>query len=58
MTEKNIFYLYDVCGLSVDAIAAKYNVPIDVIRSIVSKPTVHPLQYAKRNRHSNWINGN
>jgi transposase len=57
MTEKNIVYLYDVCGLSFDAIAARYNVSIDVIRDIVSKPKPYPLQYAPRQRYSGWING-
>lgn len=57
MTDKNIVYLYDVCGLSVDAIAARYNVPVDVVQAVISKPTPYPLQYAQRNRYSGWING-
>jgi transposase len=57
MTEKNIVYLYDVCGLSFDAIAARYNVSVDVIRDIVSKPKPYPLQYAPRHRYNDWVNG-
>ena len=57
MSEKNIVYLYDVCGLTVDAIAARYNVPVDVITAIVSRPTPYPLQYAPRSRYSGWVNG-
>jgi transposase len=57
MTDKNIVYLYDVCGLSFDAIAARYNVSIDVIRGIVSKPKPYPLQYAPRQRYIDWVNG-
>lgn len=57
MTEKNILYLFDVCGLSVDAIADRYSVPVDVIRSIVSKPSPYPLQYAPRQRYSGWVYG-
>ena len=57
MTDKNIVYLYDVCGLSFEAIAARYSVTVDVIRAIVTKPNPYPLQYATRHRYSGWVNG-
>lgn len=57
MTENNIVYLWDTCGLSFEDIAARYNVPVDVIRDIVSKPKPYPLQYAPRQRYSDWVNG-
>jgi hypothetical protein len=57
MTENNVIYYYQVCGLSFDVIAARYNVPVDVIRDIVSKPKPYPLQYAPRQRYSGWVNG-
>jgi transposase len=57
MTENNIVYLYDVCGLSFDVIALRYNVHVDVIREIVSKPKPYPLAYQPRNRYKGWVNG-
>jgi transposase len=57
MTENNIVYLYDVCGLSFDAIALRYNVHVDVIREIVSKPKPYLLAYVPRNRYNGWVNG-
>lgn len=57
MTDKNIVYLYDVCGLSFEAIAARYRVTVDVIGAIVTKPKPYPLQYAPRQRYSGRVNG-
>lgn len=57
MTDKNVMYLWDTCGLSFQEIADRYKVSIDVIREIVSKPKPYPLQYAPRQRYSGWVNG-
>ena len=52
MTDKNVMYLWDTCGLSFQEIADRYKVSVDVIREIVSKPKPYPLQYAPRQRYS------
>lgn len=57
MSEKNIVYLYDVCGLSCEAIALQSGFTVDRIRAIVSKPVPYPLQYAPRQRYNDWVNG-
>lgn len=58
MTDKNIVYLYDVCGLSLEAIAAQSGLTIERIRAIVSKLIPYPLQYVPRHRYNDWVNGN
>lgn len=57
MTDKNIVYLYDVCGLSLEAIALQSGLTIDQVKAIVSKPVPYPLQYAPRQRYNGWVNG-
>ena len=57
MTDKTIVYLYDVCGLSYEAIALQSGLTVDQIRAIVSKPNPYPLAYNARQRYSGWING-
>lgn len=57
MSDKTIVYLYDVCGLSCEAIALQSGLTVDQIRAIVSKPKPYPLAYNGRNRYSGWVNG-
>lgn len=57
MTDKNIVYLYDVCGLSLEAIALQSGFTVERIRAIVSKPIAYPLDYTSRQRYSGWVNG-
>jgi hypothetical protein len=57
MTDKNIVYLYDVCGLSLEAIALQSGYSLEQVRAIVSKPLSYPLAYTPRHRHNGWING-
>lgn len=57
MTDKNIVYLFDVCGLSLEAIALQSGFTVERIRAIVSKPIPYPLQYAPRQRYNDWVNG-
>lgn len=57
MSEKNIVYLYDVCGLSLEAIALQSGLTLERIRAIVSKPIAYPLDYTSRQRYSGWVNG-
>lgn len=58
MSEKNIVYLYDVCGLSCEEIALQCKLSVDQIKAIISRPKPYPLQYAPRQRYSGWVNGN
>ena len=51
MTDKNIIYLYDVCGLTVDAIALQSGLTIDRVKMIVSKPPKYPLTYTPRHTY-------
>lgn len=51
MTDKNILYLYDVCGLSCEAIALQYDVPVDRVKIIVSAPPKYPLTYTPRHTY-------
>lgn len=48
MTDKNILYLFDVCGLTVDAIALQLGLTVDRVRMIVSAPPKYPLMYTPR----------
>ena len=57
MTDKNIVYLFDVCGLSLEAIALQSGFTVDRIRAIVSKPIPYPLEYVPRNRYNGWVYG-
>lgn len=57
MTDKNIVYLYDVCGLSLEAIALQSKLTLDQVKAIVSKPIPYPLDYTSRQRYSGWVNG-
>lgn len=57
MTDKNIVYLFDVCGLSLEAIALQSGFTIERIRAIVSKPIPYPLQYAPRQRYNDLVHG-
>ena len=57
MTDKNIVYLFDVCGLSLEAIAAQSKLTLDQVKAIVSKPIPYPLDYVPRNRYNGWVNG-
>jgi hypothetical protein len=57
MSEKNVLYYFQVCGLSFEQIADKTKLSVDVIREIVSKPKAYPLAYVPRNRYNNWVNG-
>jgi hypothetical protein len=51
MTDKNILYLYDVCGLTVDAIALQSGLTIDRVKLIVSGPPKYPLTYTPRHTY-------
>jgi hypothetical protein len=57
MTDKNVIYLYDVCGLSLEAISAQSGYSLERVRAIVSKPPVHTLACTPRNRYNEWVNG-
>lgn len=57
MTDKHIVYLFDVCGLSFEAIALQSGLTLEQIRAIVSKPNPYPLAHNSRNRYSQWVNG-
>lgn len=58
MSEKNIVYLWDVCGLSCEAIALQCKLSVNEVKAIIDKPNPCPLQYAPRQRYSGWVNGN
>jgi hypothetical protein len=51
MTEKNILYLHDVCGLTVDAIALQVGLTVDRVKLIVSAPPKYPLTYTPRHAY-------
>ncbi len=51
MTDKNIIYLYDVCGLSFEAIALKCGLSVDRVKLIVSSPPKYPLAYTPRHAY-------
>lgn len=57
MNDKNIVYLYDVCGLSIETIALQSGYSLEQVRAIVSKPPSYPLAYTPRSRYNGWING-
>lgn len=57
MSEKNIVYLYDVCGLSCEEIALQSKLTLDQVKAIVSRPLAYPLAYVPRNRYNGWVNG-
>lgn len=57
MTDKNIVYLYDVCGLSLEAIALQSGYSLERIQAIVSKPMPYQLQYVPRQRYNDWVKG-
>jgi len=57
MSEKNIIYLWDVCGLSFEAIALQCNLSVDQVKAIIQRPNPYPLAYVPRQRYSGWING-
>ena len=57
MTDKNIVYLYDVCGLSLEAIALQSGYSLERVHAIVSKPKPNAPVYAPRMRYSGWVNG-
>lgn len=57
MSEKNIVYLWDTCGLSYDEIALQYRLSVDQVKAIIHKPKPYPLAYAPRNRYNGWVNG-
>ena len=57
MSEKNIVYWYDVCGLSYEEIALKSKLSVDQVKAIIHKPKPNPLAYVPRNRYNGWVNG-
>lgn len=57
MSEKNIVYWYDVCGLSYEEIALQSKLSVDQVKAIIHKPKPYPLAYVPRNRYSGWVNG-
>lgn len=57
MTDKNIVYLWNVCGLSYEAIALQCRLTVDQVKTIIHKPNTYPLAYAPRNRYNDWVNG-
>jgi hypothetical protein len=57
MSEKNIVYLYDVCGLSYEAIALQCKLTFDQVKAIIDRPKPYPLAYVPRNRYNGWVNG-
>jgi hypothetical protein len=57
MTDKNIIYLYDVCGLSLESIVLQSGYSLERIQAIVGKPPSYTLAYTPRNRYNDWVNG-
>ena len=48
MSDKNIVYLYDVCGLTVEAIASQSGYSLERVHAIVAKSPTYPLAYTPR----------
>jgi hypothetical protein len=57
MSEKNIVYLWETCGLSYDTIALQCKLSVDQVKAIIHKPKPYPLAYVPRQRYSGWVNG-
>ena len=57
MSTKNILYYYEICGMTIEQIADKVRLPIEQIRSIVSKPPNYPSTYTPRMRYNGWVYG-
>lgn len=57
MTEKNIVYYWDICGMSYEAIALQCKLTADQVKAIIHKPNLYPLQHAPRQRYNGWVNG-
>lgn len=57
MSEKNIVYYWEVCGMTYEAIALQCKLTVDQVKAIISRPKPHPLQYAPRNRYNGWVYG-
>ena len=55
MSEKNILYYYQVCGLSIPEIAVKVRLSESDVKAILSKPPSYPLAYTPRQRYSGWV---
>ena len=51
ITDKNIVYLFDVCGLTVDVIALQSGLPVDRVKMIVSAPPKYPLKHTPRHTY-------
>ena len=57
MTENNIVYYWDVCGMSYEEIALQCKLTADQVKAIIDKPNPYPLQYAPRQRYNGWVYG-
>jgi hypothetical protein len=57
MSEKNIVYLWETCGLSYDAIALQCRLSVDQVKAIINRPKPYPLAYVPRNRYNAWVYG-
>lgn len=57
MSEKNIVYLWDVCGMSYETIALQCKLTVDQVKAIIHRPNPYPLAYQSRNRYNGWVNG-
>lgn len=51
MTDKNIVYLFDVCGLSVEKIALQSGLTVAQVNAIISKEPAYPLAYTPRHHY-------
>jgi hypothetical protein len=51
MTDKNIIFLFDGCGLSYEEIAVLSGLTIDRVKLIVSAPPKYPLTYTPRHAY-------
>jgi len=51
MSDKNIVYLYDVCGLTLEAIALQLGYNLEHVHAIVAKPLSYPLAYTPRHHY-------
>ena len=57
MSENNIVYLWETCGLSYETIALQCKLTVDQVKAIIHKPKMSPLAYVPRNRYNRWVNG-
>jgi hypothetical protein len=50
MTQKNIEYYYFECNMSIEQIAEKTKLPVDIVDAMLTKPPAYIPQYQPRQR--------